>query len=791
MRKGLLFHIVCLAVLLFAPVVGIIAQTFTTDYGTYKLNYTASGNNVTVTGGTFTPSFDGALDIPAMVVNAGTTYKVKIIAPSAFLNKAVITSVTLHEGLDSIGSRAFRYAATDGTMGKIAGKITIPSTVTKLGFRAFEGHKGITTIEFTPTSQLTSLGDNVFLGTSITSIALPNSLKIIPREALADLPNLVNVTLPDAYTSIGQKAFYNCGISGDIVFPNTLTTLGVSCFSTTRNLKTATFLTGSPVTEIPNNAFYMSSLQNVSLPAGLLKIGDNAYSKCTNMGGFDLELPATLQTIGSAAFALWRKKNDTPEFTNRNKLIFPANSALTSIGHSAFRNGKWYGDINLPAGITKIDSLTFTRNEQWEGHITLPEGLTEIGKNAFELVGSTQDLLIPAKVINIYDEAFYNSPFSGISFAPGSQLNFLGKSAFKFCFNLSYLDLSNVTNIHATNASRAADVNNTSQYAFMPPYTMVYLPTNSTVKAGEVNFVVNGQCDYFVVHDQDTEGRYYSIKDRTYPGNRLWLGQERRATPNAPTPENVGLNRGNDYIIQHEFTAKKATYTSRTFAKTLDKTYTVCLPYDATVPAGMRAYTLNQRIDTGFQFLSIPDGQKLKAYQPYVLRVVDPNKSVSFIDDTNDGNGVLVKKTADAVLTQTVPTKDQLQFIGTTVNILNADARNKNYHNLSGGIWYPVKTLVDTWTTPNLAADKANGFGGFIHSMRAYVVTPTAGAAKFLMMFEDIEEALTTDVRSVEKSVNEGIARIYSTDGNYLGLDFDSLPSGRIYIIGGKKVYKF
>ncbi len=756
------------------------AQTYNAPDGTYTLSYTVSGTDATITGGTLNTSFAGALSIPATVSNGTATYNVRIIAANAFLGKTAITSISLPEGLQTIQQYAF--SATG-----INTKVIIPASVTTLQWRIFEKCQSLAQVEFAAGSQLTTMGDNVFLGTAITSIALPNTLKAIPLEAFRNLPNLTNVTLPNAYESIGDRAFYNCGITGDISFPETLTKLGVNCFYGTKNLKTATFPDNTPVTAIPTGAFNYSGLQNVSLPKNLKKIGDNAYSNCPNMGGFDLALPSSLESIGKEAFAFWRDVNTVPEFTNRNKLIFPNPSALTSLGASAFRNGKWYGDIDLSGTkITSIDNLTFARNEQWEGHIILPETLTNIGDNAFELVGSTQNLLIPSKVVTIGKEAFYNSPFSGISFAKGTEVKLVGTSAFKYCFNLSYLDLSQVTNLKAVDASREASATNTSQYAYMPPYTMVYLPAGSTVKDGEENFVVEGTCKKFVVYDGDSEGRYFSIADKTYTGDRQWVGQQKRITAGAPTPENFNMNRGCDYVLQYDFTATTATYKSRTFAPVKDKTYTICLPYPATVPAGMRAYSLKKKIDSGFYFLSVDDG-KLVANQPYVLRVVDPSKSLEFGVEANAS----VPKSDTSV--KSVTTADGLTFYGTTSNILNKEARNQNYYNLNGGIWYPIKTNTEEWTGPlaNFADNQASGFMGFVHSMRAYIQTPAIAGAKLLMMFEDVLEAETTDIKGLEQRVAEGKERIYTAGGQYVGTDFSTLPANHIYIVGGKKVYKF
>lgn len=754
------------------------AQTYESPDKTYSLNYTVSGTDATITGGTFRETFGGTLDIPATITVGAATYRVTAIGNGAFMGKAAVTSLTLHENLQTIGYRAFKQTG-------IGGKLVFPSTVKSVDYRAFELTK-ITEAEFPASSKLTTLGDNVFAGSLLARLVLPASLTAIPKDAFPDLPTLKSVTLPPGLVSMGESAFKNTGLTGVIELPATVTSLGKSCFMGTTSLEAVNFVPDSPVTAIPDDAFRQSGIKRISLPANLQTIGNNAFRECKNVESPEIVLPASLVSIGEGAFAHWRKESTVPVFPGKNKLVFPKDSKLTTIGIDAFRNGNWYGDITLPNSLTKISDRAFLRNEQWDGHITLPETLTEIGAYAFELVGSTQSLVIPAGVTTIGDGAFFCSPFSGISFADGSQLEKIGASAFKQCFNLSYLDLSNITKLKATDASRMPSA--TGQYAEMPNYTMVYLPAGSTVKDGEENFVADGHCSKFVVYDSDKEGRYYSIGDKKY-GDRTWVGQSRRVMPDAPTPENFNMSRGCDYTILHGFTAATASYVNRTFAKEYDRTYTVTLPFDARVPAGMRAYQLKRLLaeSNRYYFVWIGNDQ-MKANEPYVLRVVDASQSLTF----PVSNEAEVKK-APAESTQTSwQAEDGLKFLGTTFNVFHHDAAGKGWYTLKNGTWYPVIRKGGTsWNGTDTDEDAQNGYKGFVHSMRAYVVRPAAeGKAPvgFVMLIDD--ESEVAGIEDVEKNIQNQQEKIYTTDGRCVGTDFNSLPAGEIYIVGGKKIYK-
>lgn len=307
------------------------------------------------------------------------------------------------------------------------------------------------------------------------------------------------------------------------------------------------------------------------------------------------------------------------------------------------------------------------------------------------------------------------------------------------------------------------------------------------MKDGEENFVADGHCSKFVVYDSDKEGRYYSIGDKKY-GDRTWVGQSRRVMPDAPTPENFNMSRGCDYTILHGFTAATASYVNRTFAKEYDRTYTVTLPFDARVPAGMRAYQLKRMLEASNQYYFLStDDNLMKANEPYVLRVVDASKDLTF----SVANNVTVPVTPE-VSDQTPVAEDGLQFRGTTVNMFHADAANKGYYTLKSGTWYPVIRKEGTsWNGTDTDEDAQNGYKGFVHSMRAYVVRSAAegkAPVSFLMVVDD--ESEVTGIEDVEKSIQSRQEKIYTVGGRYVGTDFNSLPAGEIYVIGGKKIYK-
>ncbi len=121
---------------------------------------------------------EGSVTIPSKVVIDGKTYSVVSIADEAFKNCKGLTN------------------------------ITIPSSVVKIGTRAFQG-SGLTTIELP--SSITSIGIGLFSSCSdLVSVKIPSSVESIGENAFVDCTGLTNLELSSSVKSIGVMAFYGC-----------------------------------------------------------------------------------------------------------------------------------------------------------------------------------------------------------------------------------------------------------------------------------------------------------------------------------------------------------------------------------------------------------------------------------------------------------------------------------------------------------------------------------------------------------------------------------------------------
>lgn len=225
--------------------------------------------------------------------------------------------------------------------GKTDSVYSIPNSVTSIGNSAFSECTNLSNI--TITDSVISIGDFAFSNsTSLRSVTIPDSVTIIGVSAFYDCKNLINVTLPDSITSIDYSVFSDCTSLTNITIPDSVTNIGDSAFECCTSLTNITI--PDSVTSIGNDAFYSCyftfgsfvnnskcqynrgetivdtdsdgfcikdnvlvkmrpnyAIDEVSIPNGVIKIGDYAFEYCESLTSVTIGNSVT--DIGYAAFS--------------------------------------------------------------------------------------------------------------------------------------------------------------------------------------------------------------------------------------------------------------------------------------------------------------------------------------------------------------------------------------------------------------------------------------------------------------------------------------------------------
>lgn len=276
----------------------------------------------------------------------------------------IITSVTIGEGVTSIGEYAFVQCE------KLTA-ITIPESVTVIEGSAFEYCTSLTEIDLP--DGLEYLGGEAFYGcSSLTSIDIPEKITEIPDDAFSGCSSLTTVNFSGTITSVGSWAFFNCTALDNITFSQGLLSIGAYAFC------------------------QCYALTEAILPEGIISIGSEAFQNCSSLS--EVSIPSTVEEIGSSAFY------NTPFIeTFTSDLVVLADKFLYTYNGSS-------AEVTIPEGVTVICANAFSGNTELVS-VTLPDSIESIEREVFSGCTALKEILNTDAVAYIGEGAFESTPY--------------------------------------------------------------------------------------------------------------------------------------------------------------------------------------------------------------------------------------------------------------------------------------------------------------------------------------------------------------------------------------------
>jgi hypothetical protein len=165
-------------------------------------------------------------------INTVTITDATAIPANAFTSKTALTSVTIPDGVISIGNEAFLGCSS-------LNNVTIPGSVMSIGESAF------------------------YNCSSLASLTIENGVMNIGKAAFRDCAGLTTIVIPDSVTDIGERAFSGTSLAGAVVIPDTVTSIGVRAFDGCASLTSVTINGSTDIGEFAFNGCTL--LANVTM----------------------------------------------------------------------------------------------------------------------------------------------------------------------------------------------------------------------------------------------------------------------------------------------------------------------------------------------------------------------------------------------------------------------------------------------------------------------------------------------------------------------------------------------
>ena len=353
-------------------------------------------------------AFADCTNLKHIIFPSSITY----IQGSAFLGCTSLKELELPLGITTIGNYAFRMCTS-------LESIIIPETVKLIGTDLCSGCSLLTSIIWKarnckiPDSYASS--PFYAISTQIKSFVFGDEVQSVPSYLCGGMTSLKSLIITDEVTTISARAFTGCSNLESITIGKNVKKIEEDVFYNCKKLKTvywnaqnfwtisdktespfytlsiSKIIFGEEVETIPDYLCYSKSIETLSLPKNVKKIGQYAFGSCKKLHSVDLGM---VEEIGSGAF----------NYCDSLKSIKIPRTTQT-IENSAFFMCVFLEQLHIGSGLTTIGNFAFSGCSRLSSITCFTSTPPTCGLKVFESV----DKSIPLYVINESIELFWDA----------------------------------------------------------------------------------------------------------------------------------------------------------------------------------------------------------------------------------------------------------------------------------------------------------------------------------------------------------------------------------------------
>ncbi|MBQ7164934.1 MAG: leucine-rich repeat protein, partial [Clostridia bacterium] len=327
-----------------------------------------------------------------------------------------VTEIVIPEGVTTINSYAFANM-------KSLRKVTLPSTLTRIGLGAFYLCENLEEVNF---EHVQFINKDAFSGCKINRVDCTSLIAVGDYAFKGCL--ISNIEFSDKTRTIGKGAFSGNEDLATAKFNAPQVIIGSNAFEGCKNL-TSVYVNASVISSY---VFYKSGLKEITLGKDVSVIGEYAFAE-TGLERFRLDTNNTHLSLGNGGAALYDSEGKTLiAVVPTSNQTFTTDAEVISAG--AFAGNKNLKNV-LASNVKTVEPYAFSGCSNL---VTVTFGnLSEIGDGAFEYTAlKSIDI---SGVQKIGNRAFYGSSLTSVT-VPADIV--VGDYAFAECLSLKEVTIN-------------------------------------------------------------------------------------------------------------------------------------------------------------------------------------------------------------------------------------------------------------------------------------------------------------------------------------------------------------